>query len=69
MNGGLRVILELDEGAGLIQGRVGLAGGESSRFDGYVQLIGHLEALQGRTPDPPTATPDIDRPPREAPRP
>jgi hypothetical protein len=62
MNGGLRVILDLDEGAGLIQGRVGLAGGESSRFDGYVQLIGHLEALQGRTPapsEPPTASPDI----------
>jgi hypothetical protein len=62
MNGGLRVILELEQGAGPIQGRVGPAGGESCRFDGYVQLIGHLEALQGRTPapseQPPTAKPD-----------
>jgi hypothetical protein len=62
MNDGLRVILELERGAGLIRGQVGPAGGESCRFDGYVQLIGHLEALQGRSPAsaelPATANPD-----------
>jgi hypothetical protein len=40
-----RVILELETGASPIQGWVA-ANGRRSRFDGYVQLIGQLEALQ-----------------------
>jgi hypothetical protein len=55
----LRVILELDPGVSPIQGRVQAEGGRSCRFDGYVQLIGHLEALQN--PGPRAAADEPDR--------
>jgi hypothetical protein len=42
-----RVTLELEAGASPIQGWVAAADGHRSRFDGYVQLIGRLESLQG----------------------
>jgi hypothetical protein len=47
MTGTLRVILELEADVLPIQGRVGPEGGSSRRFDGYVELIGMLEALHG----------------------
>jgi hypothetical protein len=46
----LRVILELEPDVSPIRGLVGPDDGQACRFDGYVQLIGHLEALQGRVP-------------------
>ena len=41
-----RVILELEDGASPIQGWVAADDGRRARFDGYVQLIGQLEAVQ-----------------------
>jgi hypothetical protein len=52
MTGTLRVILELEPDALPIQGRVGLEGGVSRRFDGYVELIGVLETFHGGRPSP-----------------
>lgn len=54
IDGSFHVILELEPGAGPIQGRVGREGAEFCRFDGYVQLIGQLEAIQGRAAGAPT---------------
>jgi hypothetical protein len=46
MHANYRVILELEERGDPIQGFVGLECKAGVRFDGYVQLIGHLEAIR-----------------------
>lgn len=53
MNEVTRVVLELEPDTNPISGRMLLDGFGSRRFDGYVQLIGLLEAIHPHDPDEP----------------